>query len=163
VVVTQPAYHERFEIMKTHTVKAADISHEWFVVDAAGQVLGRLASRVATILHGKHKPTYSPHLDLGDYVVVVNAEQVQLTGRKLEQKTYFHHTGYPGGGHHTPVKTMLKKKPEEVVRLAVRGMLPKTKLGRAMLKKLKVYRGAEHPHAAQNPAPLATGPDAGGR
>jgi large subunit ribosomal protein L13 len=139
--------------MKTYTVKASEIHRDWYVVDATDEVLGRLASQVATILRGKHKPQYSPHLDLGDHVVVINAERVRLTGRKLDQKTYFRHSGYPGGARETPVRTVLERHPEEVVRRAVRGMLPKNRLGRAMLRKLKIYRGPEHPHAAQQPRP----------
>ncbi len=142
--------------MKTYIPKQEDIrrSRSWFVVDADGMPLGRLASEVAKILKGKHKPAYTPHLDLGDHVVVVNAERVLLTGRKEEQMTYYRHSGYPGGLRATPIAVLLAKKPEEVVRLAVRGMISRNRLGRAMMKKLKVYRGAEHPHAPQQPEPL---------
>ncbi len=140
--------------MKTSTIKVEEIQRDWLLVDAADQVLGRLASRIATILRGKHKPAFSPHLDLGDHVVVINAKSVRLTGRKPDQKQYFRHSGYPGGGRRTPVATLKAERPEEIVRLAVRGMLPKNRLGRAMLKKLKVYANAEHPHAAQSPRPV---------
>jgi large subunit ribosomal protein L13 len=124
------------------------------VVDAQGKVLGRLASRVAAILRGKHKPTFTPHVDGGDFVVVVNAEKVKLTGRKLQEKVYYWHTGYPGGIKSATAAQMLERKPEWVIQKAVQRMLPKNPLGRRMLKKLKVYRGPEHPHAAQRPEPL---------
>ncbi len=130
------------------------VERRWYVVDAAGKVLGRLASRIALILQGKHKPTYIPYMDTGDYVVVVNAEKVVLTGRKVEQKKYVHHTGYVGHLVEVPASEMMEKKPEEVIRMAVKRMLPKNKLGRHMLKKLKVYRGESHPHAAQKPEKL---------
>jgi large subunit ribosomal protein L13 len=123
-------------------------------VDAQGQVLGRLATRVATVLRGKHKPSFSPHLDVGDHVVVINAEKVQLTGRKLKDKQYRWHTGYIGGLKEVSAETMLRTHPDRVIEWAVEGMLPKNRLGRAMAKKLKVYRGAEHPHGAQQPQPL---------
>lgn len=126
----------------------------WYVVDANGQVLGRLATRVATILRGKHKPTFSPHLDVGDHVVVINAGKVQLTGRKRQDKTYRWHTGYLGGLREVKADRMLETHPERVIEWAVQGMLPKNRLGRAMAKKLKVYRGAAHPHEAQQPKPL---------
>lgn len=140
--------------MKTYMARPSEISRRWYQVDAEGKALGRLAVEVARILMGKHRPTYTPHLDTGDFVVVVNAEKVELTGKKAEQKQYFHHTGYPSGLVVTPYKRMLEKKPDEVIRLAVRRMLPKTRLGRAMLGKLKVYAGAEHPHTAQQPETL---------
>lgn len=140
--------------MKTYTPKLEDVSREWFVVDASDLILGRLASQVAIRLRGKHKPEFAPHMDLGDFVVVVNAEKIKVTGNKLIDKQYYHHTGYPGGIRSKNLATMLEDKPEEVIRKAVRGMLPKNRLGRAILKKLKVYSGPEHPHAAQNPAPL---------
>lgn len=140
--------------MKTYTPKAPEIERRWWVVDAEGVVLGRLASKVAQVLRGKHKPMYTPHLDTGDFVVVVNADKVRLTGTKAEKKTYFRHTGYIGGEKHIPVSTMLEKHPERVVELAVKGMLPKNNLGRLMRRKLKVYASAEHPHAAQQPQPL---------
>lgn len=140
--------------MKTYTVKAAEIERDWFLVDARDQVLGRLASEIARILRGKHKPTYSPHLDVGDHVVVVNAEAVRLTGRKADTKAYFRHSGYMGGDRSIPFQRMLSRKPEWVIRRAVRGMLPKNTLGREMAKKLRVYRGPEHPHQAQAPKPI---------
>ena len=144
--------------MKTYSPKEKELEHRWHVVDADGVVLGRLASRVAQLIRGKHKPTFSPHMDGGDYVVVVNAEKVRLTGRKMEQKTYFRHTGYMGHEQHTPVATMLEKHPERVIQKAVFGMLPKNTLGRQVLRqKLKVYAGPDHPHAGQSPAPFDIG------
>jgi large subunit ribosomal protein L13 len=141
--------------MKTFSLKTADIDRRWWVVDAAGQPLGRLASRVAQVLRGKHKPTFTPHLAAGDFVVVINAERVKLTGRKVEQKRYFRHTGYMGHEKFTPVGTMLAKHPERVIEKAVWGMLPKTRLSRQHVKQmLKVYAGPTHPHAAQRPEPL---------
>lgn len=141
--------------MKTYTPKPSDIEHRWHVVDADGVVLGRLASRLAQIIRGKHKPTFAPHVDGGDYVVVVNAEKVRLTGRKLEQKAYFRHSGYMGHERFTPVRRMLTTHPERVIEQAVFGMLPKSSLGRQhMRRKLKVYAGPEHPHRAQQPTPL---------
>ena len=140
--------------MKTYTVKAGEIEHRWYVVDAKDQVLGRMASSIATILRGKHKPTYSPHLDVGDFVIVVNAKDVRLTGKKASQKTYFRHSGYMGGERHIPFRRMLDRHPDRIIKLAVKGMLPKNTLGRAMLRKLKVYAGPEHPHEAQLPEPL---------
>ncbi len=141
--------------MKTYTLKASDIEHRWHVVDAEGVALGRLASRVPQLIRGKHKPTFTPHMDGGDYVVVINAEKVRLTGRKTEQKTYFRHTGYMGHGRFTPAGEMLRKHPDRVIEKAVFGMLPKTTLGRQSLrKKLKVYAGPTHPHQAQQPVPL---------
>ena len=130
------------------------IARKWYVVDAEGKVLGRLATQVATLLRGKHKPTYTPHLDVGDHVVVVNAEKVHLTGRKLANKTYRWHTGYIGGLQEVSAGQMLGAHPERVIEWAVQGMLPKGRLGRAMARKLKVYRGPEHPHTAQRPEPL---------
>jgi len=141
--------------MKTYTLKKKEIDHQWHVVDADGLVLGRLASRVAQLIRGKHKPTFTPHMDGGDFVVVVNARKVRLTGRKMEQKQYFRHTGYIGNEKFTPVATMLAKHPERVIEKAVFGMLPKGTLGRQVLrKKLKVYAGPEHPHEAQRPSPI---------
>jgi large subunit ribosomal protein L13 len=140
--------------MKTYTVKAGEIERRWYVVDAKDQVLGRLASSIATILRGKHKPTYSPHLDVGDFVIVVNAKDIRLTGKKASQKTYFRHSGYIGGDRQIPFRRMRERHPDRVIRLAVKGMLPKNSLGRAMLRKLKVYAGPEHPHEAQLPEPL---------
>jgi large subunit ribosomal protein L13 len=140
--------------MRTHTPKAHEFDRRWWVVDADGKTLGRLATEVARILRGKHKPIYTPHLDTGDYVVLVNVEKVRLTGKKADQKTYFRHSGYMGGERHIPFRRMIETHPERVLELAVKGMLPKNALGREMRKKLKVYRGAEHPHQGQNPAPL---------
>jgi len=135
----------------------SEIERKWFVVDAEDQVLGRLATRVATILRGKHKPTFTPHLDGGDHVIVVNAEKVHLTGRKLRDKMYRWHTGYIGALREVNAGTMLRTHPERVIEWAVQGMLPKNRLGRAMAKKLKVYRGTTHPHQAQRPEPLVAG------
>ena len=140
--------------MPTSMPRESDIQRKWYVVDAEGQVLGRLATRGATVLRGKHKPTFTPHLDVGDHVVVINAEKVQLTGRKLKDKQYRWHTGYIGGLKEVSAETMLRTHPDRVIEWAVEGMLPKNRLGRAMAKKLKVYRGAEHPHGAQQPQPL---------
>ncbi len=137
--------------MKTYFPKKEEIKRDWYLIDASGLTLGRLASRIATILRGKTKAIYTPHLDVGDYVVVINAEKVKVTGKKLNNKYYARHSGYPGGLKLTSLKTMLEKKPEDVIRCAVKGMLPKGSLGRKMLKKLKVYRGGEHPHMAQSP------------
>lgn len=137
--------------MRTYTPKVTEIQRRWLVVDADGQVLGRLASEVAQLLRGKHKPMYSPHMDTGDFVVVVNAARVRLTGDKAEKKTYFRHTGYMGGGKLIPFRAMQEKHPERIIDLAVKGMLPKNNLGRLMRRKLKVYAGPEHPHAAQRP------------
>ena len=140
--------------MKTFMANAATIERKWYVVDAEGKTLGRLAAEVAKVLRGKHKPTFTPHVDTGDHVIIINAAKVALTGNKLVQKTYFRHSGYPGGTTFTPAGKMLAEKPERVVELAVRGMLPKNKLGRQTYRKLQVYRGAEHPHAAQLPEVL---------
>jgi len=140
--------------MKTYTPKPVEITRRWWLIDAGGMPLGRLATRVATLLRGKHKPMYTPHLDVGDHVVVVNARRVALTGRKADQKTYFRHSGYMGGDRHIPFKRMIATHPERVIELAVKGMLPKNKLGRAMRRKLRVYAGPEHPHAGQNPQPM---------
>lgn len=139
---------------KTYVTKQTDVQREWYVVDATGQTLGRLATRVAHILRGKHKPTYSPSADAGDFVVVVNADKIHVTGRKMEQKLYHRFTGYPGGLRSTPLRDLLQKHPERVIEHAVRGMLPKNRLGRRMFKKLKVYAGPDHPHTAQQPKPL---------
>ena len=136
---------------RTYSAKPSEITHAWHHVDAEGVVLGRMASRIARILQGKHKPMYTPHLDTGDFVVVTNAEKVHLTGKKMDQKVYHHYTGWAGGLRETEIRDMMEKKPEQVIRLAVRRMLPKTNLGRLMLRKLKVYAGADHPHAAQQP------------
>jgi large subunit ribosomal protein L13 len=140
--------------VRTFVGKTAEIERQWYVVDAEGQTLGRLASRIAPILRGKHKPVYTPHLDCGDFVVVVNAEKVRVTGRKLDQKAYYRHSGYPGGLTGISLRDQLDKHPERVLQAAVRGMLPKNKLGRRMIKKLKVYAGDSHPHQAQQPEPL---------
>jgi large subunit ribosomal protein L13 len=137
--------------VKTFAVKASDIERQWLVVDATGQTLGRLATRIATLLEGKHKVTYSPHLDTGDHVVVINAARIKVTGNKLIQKRYYRHSGYPGGLKEESLQTLLARKPELVVERAVKGMLPQNRLGRAMFKKLRVYGGAEHPHQAQQP------------
>ena len=140
--------------MTTLTPKTHEIERQWWLVDAEGVTLGRLATEVARILRGKHKPIYTPHLDTGDHVVVVNASKVTLTGRKTEQKSYFRHSGYMGGEKHIPFKKMLETHPERVIELAVKGMLPKGTLGRQMKEKLRVYAGAEHPHQGQHPQPL---------
>ena len=140
--------------MSTPMPKENEIERKWYVVDAEGKVLGRLATRIATILRGKHKPLFAPHLDVGDHVVVLNAEKVHLTGRKLQNKQYRWHTGYIGGLREVSAEKMLKTHPERVIEWAVQGMLPKNRLGRAMAKKLKVYRGAAHPHQAQRPQEL---------
>ncbi|MDP9244066.1 MAG: 50S ribosomal protein L13 [Chloroflexota bacterium] len=137
--------------MKTYTVKASEIERRWWLVDATDQTLGRLATRIATLLEGKHKAIYSPHLDTGDHVVVVNAKAIRVTGNKLQQKSYFRHSNYPGGLKEESLETLLARKPELVIERAVKGMLPRNRLGRAMIKKLKVYAGGEHPHAAQQP------------
>jgi large subunit ribosomal protein L13 len=137
--------------MKTYTARPADIEQRWLLVDAAGKTLGRLATHVAMVLRGKHKPMYTPHMDTGDHVIVVNARKVAMTGTKSEDKRYFRHTLYPGGARWTSIQTVMEKHPERVVFQAVRGMVPRTKLGRAMMKKLKVYAGPDHPHAAQQP------------
>jgi large subunit ribosomal protein L13 len=140
--------------MPTSMPKESEIERKWYVVDAEGKVLGRLATRIASILRGKHKPIFAPHLDVGDHVVVLNAEKVHLTGRKLQNKQYRWHTGYIGGLREVTAEKMLKTHPERVIEWAVQGMLPKNRLGRAMVKKLKVYRGAAHPHQAQQPQAL---------
>ena len=140
--------------MKTYMQRKEDVARNWYVVDAEGQTLGRLATKVANVLRGKHKPTYTPHVDCGDYVIVVNAEKVKLTGNKLEDKKYYDHSGHPGGLRERNAKTMIEKYPEEMIERAVKGMLPKGRLGRAMYKKLFVYAGEEHPHAAQKPAEM---------
>ena len=135
--------------MKTYIPKEAEIVKKWNLVDAEGKILGRLASKIAQILSGKNKPIYTPHLDVGDFVVVINAQKVKVTGGKEEKKIYYHHTGYPGGIKGIVYEDLLKKKPEMIIREAVKGMLPKSKLGRKMFKKLKVYAGEKHPHQAQ--------------
>ncbi len=140
--------------MKTYATKPEDIERRWWVVDAEGKILGRLASEVAKILRGKHKPYFAPHLDTGDYVIVINAAKIRVTGKKLDDKIYYRHSGYPGGLRSTTLAEMLKKRPTRVMRLAVRGMLPHNRLGRAMMRKLKIYEGESHPHQAQNPQEL---------
>ena len=140
--------------MNTYMAQAADIQRKWYIVDADGIVLGRLASQVANILRGKHKPIYTPHVDTGDYVIVLNADKIVLTGNKLDQKKYYHHSGYPGGLRETVCRRMMANKPEFVVKHAVIGMLPKGPLGRKMAKKLKIYIGSEHSHSAQKPEKL---------
>lgn len=140
--------------MKTISAKEQDMQREWYVVDAQGQTLGRLATRVATILRGKHKPIYTPHVDCGDYVIIVNAEKIHTTGQKLTQKKYYRHSGYPGGLKEVTLRDQLQKFPNRVLESAIRGMLPKNRLGRRMFKKLKVYAGPNHPHQAQQPKPL---------
>jgi large subunit ribosomal protein L13 len=137
--------------VKTYAVKASEIERHWWVVDAADQTLGRLATRIATLLEGKHKPSYSPHIDTGDHVVVLNAAKVKVTGNKLEQKKYYRHSNDPGGLKEESLESLLDRKPELVIERAVKGMLPRNRLGRAMIKKMKVYSGAEHPHQAQQP------------
>jgi large subunit ribosomal protein L13 len=137
--------------MKTYSQKASEVQRDWHVVDASNQTLGRLATQIAVLLRGKHKPTFSPNLDGGDFVVVVNAEKIALKGRKPEQKMYYRHSGYPGGFKSVPYKRMLASHPERILRIAVKGMLPKTRLGRQQITKLKIYAGAKHPHAAQQP------------
>jgi large subunit ribosomal protein L13 len=137
--------------MKTYSARETDIQRRWLVVDAEGKTLGRLAAQVASVLKGKHKPMYTPHMDTGDHVIVLNAAKVRLTGTKPEKKEYFHHTMYHGGATFTKVATVLEKHPERVVMRAVRGMMPKNRLGDAMFRKLKVYAGTEHPHEAQQP------------
>ena len=140
--------------MKTYTPTPADIEHQWYLVDAADKTLGRLASRIAGYLQGKHKPVYTPHLDTGDYIVVVNAARLRVSGNKLESKLYHRHSGYPGGLRTRTLGELLKSRPERVIEIAVRGMLPRGPLGRAMFRKLKVYPGEAHQHEAQQPAPL---------
>lgn len=141
--------------MKTYMAKPGEVERVWYVLDAKGKSLGRVASRAAAILRGKHKPQFTPHVDTGDFVIVVNAEHVRLTGRKLDQKMYYRHSGYPGGLKQTKARDMLRTRPERMIELAVRGMIPRTPLGRRQMAKLKVYRGPEHPHQAQRPQNLA--------
>ena len=140
--------------MKSFMASPATIERKWYVIDAEGQTLGRLSSEIAKILRGKNKPTFTPFIDTGDNVIVVNAEKIKVTGKKLEQKIYYKHSDYPGGMRETTLKEMLDKKPTDVIALAVKGMLPKGPLGRSMIEKLHVYAGAEHPHAAQKPEAL---------
>jgi large subunit ribosomal protein L13 len=140
--------------MKTWNAKPGEVARRWYVVDAQGQTLGRLATRIADTLRGKTKPEYTPHVDTGDFVVVVNAEKVAVTGKKLDAKMYYRHSGYPGGLKQRSLRDQLERRPTEVIRLAVKGMLPRNRLARQQLTKLKVYAGPEHPHAAQSPEPL---------
>jgi large subunit ribosomal protein L13 len=140
--------------MKTYVATPADRERDWLVVDAAGQTLGRLATQIADALRGKRKPTYTPHVDTGDFVIVVNAEKISVTGNKRQNKRYYRHSGYPGGLRSRSLAEMLDRRPEEVIRLAVKGMLPRNRLARKQLTKLKVYAGPEHPHAAQQPQPM---------
>jgi large subunit ribosomal protein L13 len=140
--------------MKTYFTKPSEIERAWYLVDAKGKTLGRLASEIAKVLRGKNKPIYTPHLDTGDYVIVVNAEKIHVTGKKLDQKFYYRHSGYPGGLTSISLREQLKRHPTRVIRSAVWGMLPHNRLGRAMIKKLKVYAGDSHPHQAQQPQPL---------
>lgn len=140
--------------MRTYVPKPSEIAREWYLVDAQDQTLGRFASRIAGLLMGKDKPAFAPHLDVGDFVVVVNAEKVRVTGKKLQDKLYYRHSGYPGGLRTMTLGELLKRRPTRPIRLAVKGMLPKNRLGRAMLQKLKVYEGPDHPHQAQRPQPL---------
>jgi large subunit ribosomal protein L13 len=140
--------------MKTYQAKKSDADHRWVLVNAEGKILGRLATELAKILRGKNKPTFTPHVDTGDFVVVVNAGKVTLTGKKMKTKMYYHHTNHPGGIRVTNAEKLLSQKPTELIRLAVKGMLPKNSLGREMLRKLKIYAGPKHPHEAQQPVPL---------
>ena len=139
--------------MKSYMARPLEVERKWYVVDAEGQTLGRLATEIATILRGKNKPQYTPHIDTGDFVVVVNAEKVAVTGRKAEQKVYRRHSGYPGGLKETSYEQLMERRPTEILRRAVKGMMPKNRLARQQLRKLKIYAGPEHPHAAQNPQP----------
>ena len=140
--------------MKTYSAKPESVKRDWYVVDASGKTLGRLASEVATRLRGKHKPEYTPHVDTGDYIVVINAEKVAVTGKKATDKMYYRHTGYPGGINEANFETLINSKPQLVIEKAVKGMMPRNPLGRDMLRKLKVYAGTEHPHTAQQPQQL---------
>jgi large subunit ribosomal protein L13 len=139
---------------KTKSANSSTVDQKWYVIDAEGEIVGRLATRIASVLRGKHKPDFTPHVDTGDYVVVVNADKVRFTGDKLDDKEYQRYTGYPGGLRRRTAREMLAKRPDQVLELAVKGMLPKTKLGRAMIKKLFLYAGGSHPHAAQKPEPF---------
>ena len=141
--------------MKTYSPKSSDIKHDWLVVDAENKILGRLATEIARRLRGKHKPEFSPHADMGDYIIVVNCEKVRVTGSKREDKVYHHHSGFPGGIKSASFEKLIEKRPELVIKRAVKGMMPRSPLGRAMLKKLKVYSGSTHPHTAQHPVQLS--------
>jgi len=140
--------------MKTYQAKKEELEYKWYLVNAEGKVLGRLATELVKILKGKNKPTYTPHLDTGDFVIVVNAGKVTLTGKKMKDKIYYHHTGYPGGIKEMNAEKLLAKKPTEMIRMAVKGMLPKNSLGRQMIRKLKIYAGPNHPHEAQKPVAI---------
>jgi large subunit ribosomal protein L13 len=140
--------------MKTYSAKPGEITREWYLVDAEGKTLGRLATQIADTLRGKRKPQYTPHVDTGDFVIVVNAEKIKVTGNKLDQKRYYRHSGYPGGIRSRTLREQLDRRPTEVLRVAVKGMLPKNRLARQQITKLKIYAGPEHPHEAQNPQPL---------
>lgn len=143
-------------MMKTYMAKPKELPpRKWYLIDASGKILGRLATKIATILRGKHLPTFTPHVDMGDHVIVINAEQIKVTGKKLNEKLYFRHSGYPGGFKVTRLKDLLAKKPEMVIYLAVKRMLPKNKLRKRMLKRLRIYRGSDHPHQAQKPEILS--------
>jgi large subunit ribosomal protein L13 len=148
-------------MQKTHSVKKSEINRQWWVVDAEGMVLGRLAAQVAHVLRGKHKPTYTPHLDTGDHVVIINADKVRLSGNKIDQKIWYRHSGYPGGLRELRYDKLMAERPTVVVEKAVKGMLPRNRLGKAMARKLNVYAGGEHPHSAQKPRPLAVGNEVG--
>ncbi|WP_447986907.1 50S ribosomal protein L13 [Nitrospira sp. Nam74] len=141
--------------MKTYLAKPAEVVRKWYVVDASGKTLGRLAARVAILLRGKHKPTFTPHVDTGDHVVIINAEKIHLTGEKMKTKTYTHHTGYPGGFKTMTAEQLHEKNPTDLLNKAIKGMLPKNPLGKQMARKLKIYAGSEHPHQAQSPESLA--------
>ncbi len=140
--------------MKTYQAKKEEVEHRWFLVNAEGKILGRLATKLADVLRGKTRPTFTPHMDTGDFVVVVNAEKIALTGKKMKDKIYYHYTGHPGGIRAMSAEKLLAKKPTEMIRIAVKGMLPKNSLGRQVIRKLKVYSGPDHPHEAQKPIPL---------
>ena len=141
--------------MKTFSLKKEDVDRKWYIADADGQILGRLASTIASVLRGKHRETFTPHLDMGDHVIVVNANKIRVTGRKAEQKTYYHHTGYPGGLRTEKYNKLIQEHPERIIRSAVWGMLPHNRLGRKLIKKLKIYATPEHPHQAQQPEVLS--------
>ena len=141
--------------MKTLSAKANEVEKKWYVVDARDQVVGRLATRVAIILRGKHKPIYTPHVDTGDFVIIINADKARFTGNKLDKKEYYHHTGYPGGIKMKTAREIMEKNPDRILMSAIRGMIPKNRLGRRQLSKLKVYSGSEHPHTAQSPEPIS--------
>jgi len=143
--------HTRIVAVKTYHQKDSEVQRNWLLIDADNFVVGRLATQIATLLRGKHKPTYTPSIDSGDFVIVVNAEKIRITGRKADQKIYYRHTGYPGGIKATPYKMMLSKHPDRILRIAVKGMLPKNRMGRRLMTKLRIYAGPKHPHAAQQP------------